>query len=152
MAAVLDTDHADASLTSNFNRVSHANITCDMSHAIIGMEFLKRHGEGGSVLNVIDLETAAVREITSHGDSLSFVALDAIPLLPESWELLSLQLGLVLALELVNTAGEQLVDLLHPEHDPRWGRIKDLLAGASLVAALAAAVVGVLVFGPRLWG
>ena len=67
------------------------------------------------------------------------------------WSAVALAIGLVLSVELVNTAGEQLVDLLHPEHDPRWGRIKDLLAGASLVASLAAAVVGVLVFGSRLW-
>ena len=67
------------------------------------------------------------------------------------WSAVALAIGLVLSVELVNTAGEQLVDLLHPEQDPRWGRIKDLLAGASLVASLAAAVVGVLVFGPRLW-
>jgi diacylglycerol kinase (ATP) len=67
------------------------------------------------------------------------------------WTAVALAIGLVLAVELVNTAGEGLVDLLHPEHDPRWGRIKDLLAGASLLAALAAAAVGALVFGPRLW-
>lgn len=59
-------------------------------------------------------------------------------------------MGLVLAVELVNTAGEELVDILCPEYDPRYGRIKDLLAGASLVAAIAAAVVGVVVFLPRI--
>jgi diacylglycerol kinase len=66
------------------------------------------------------------------------------------WCAVALAIGLVLAVELVNTAGEDLVDLLHPEHDPRWGRIKDLLAAASLVAALAAAVVGLLVYLPAL--
>jgi diacylglycerol kinase len=62
--------------------------------------------------------------------------------------LLALSMGLVLALELVNTAGEMLVDILSPEHDVRYGRVKDVLAGAVLVAAMAAAVVGVLVLGP----
>ena len=73
-------------------------------------------------------------------------------LTPAAWCALALAAGLVLAVELVNTAGEELLDLLHPEHDPRAGRIKDLLAGASLLAAVAAAVVGVLVFLPRLLG
>jgi len=48
----------------------------------------------------------------------------------------------------VNTAGEGLVDILCPEHDPRYGRVKDLLAAASLIAAIAAAIVGMVVFLP----
>jgi diacylglycerol kinase len=64
------------------------------------------------------------------------------------WALLALSMGLVLALELVNTAGEMLVDILSPEHDVRYGRVKDMLAGAVLVVAMAAAVVGVLILGP----
>ncbi len=66
------------------------------------------------------------------------------------WALLTLSVGLVLALELLNTAGEKLVDILSPDHDPRYGMVKDILAGAVLVAALAAAIVGALVFLPRL--
>ena len=66
------------------------------------------------------------------------------------WGLLTLAMGLVLALELLNTAGERLVDILSPDHDPRYGMVKDILAGAVLVAALAAAIVGSLVFLPRL--
>ena len=68
------------------------------------------------------------------------------------WTAVTLAAGLVLAVELVNSAGEALVDLLHPQADPRAGRVKDLLAGASLVAALAALVVGLLVFLPNLRG
>lgn len=68
------------------------------------------------------------------------------------WALLALSMGLVLALELVNTAGEMLVDNLSPEHDERYGRVKDVLAGAVLVAAVATAVVGALVLGPLVWG
>ena len=66
------------------------------------------------------------------------------------WCLVALAMGLVLSLELFNTAGEKLVDILSPDHDPRYGMVKDILAGAVLVAALAAAVVGALVFLPRL--
>jgi diacylglycerol kinase len=66
------------------------------------------------------------------------------------WAVLVLSMGLVLALELLNTAGEMLVDLLSPEHDPRYGRVKDVLAGAVLVGAMATAVVGLMVLGPPL--
>ena len=68
----------------------------------------------------------------------------------EQGALLALSMGLVLALELVNTAGEMLVDILSPGLDPRYGRVKDVLAGAVLVAAAATAVVGLLVLGPPL--
>ena len=66
------------------------------------------------------------------------------------WGLVTLAMGTVLTLELLNTAGENLVDILSSDHDPRYGRVKDILAGAVLVAALAAAVVGALVFLPKL--
>lgn len=74
----------------------------------------------------------------------------AVGLSRGEWALLALAAGLVLAVELVNSAGEALVDLLHPQQDPRAGRVKDLLAGAALLAAAAAAAVGLLVFLPHL--
>jgi diacylglycerol kinase (ATP) len=67
------------------------------------------------------------------------------------WVMVVLAIGLVLGLELVNTAGEKLIDVLSPDHDPRYGQIKDILAGAVLVAALAAAAIGILIFWPRLF-
>ena len=69
---------------------------------------------------------------------------------PMEWCLVTLAMGLVLSLELFNTAGEKLVDILSPDHDPRYGMVKDILAGAVLVAAVVAALVGAMVFLPRL--
>ena len=46
---------------------------------------------------------------------------------------------------------EALADAVHPQRDPRVGRAKDLAAGAVLVAAIAAAVIGALILGPRLF-
>lgn len=71
------------------------------------------------------------------------------PLEPLEWALLAGLIGLVLSLELVNTAGEKLVDILSPEQSESYGRIKDILAGAVLVAALAAGVAGLLLFLPK---
>ena len=61
------------------------------------------------------------------------------------WALIVFCLGLVLSLEIMNTAIEHLVDILSPDHDVRYGRIKDLAAGAVLVASVAAGLVGLLV-------
>ncbi|HET9028965.1 MAG TPA: diacylglycerol kinase [Candidatus Aquilonibacter sp.] len=54
--------------------------------------------------------------------------------------------ALVLALELLNTAIEAIVDLLTVTHHPLAKTAKDAAAGAVLVASLAAVVVGYLVF------
>jgi len=71
---------------------------------------------------------------------------------PSQWSAVALACGLVLAVELLNSAGEALADLVQPAQDPRVGRLKDLLAGASLTASVAAAAVGLLVFLPKLLG
>jgi len=52
--------------------------------------------------------------------------------------------------EAVNTALEFLVDALSPGDHPLAGQAKDLAAGAVLIAAVGAAVIGVLVLGPYL--
>lgn len=66
------------------------------------------------------------------------------------WMLVILCIGLVIAAELFNTAVETLVDLVSPQRHPMAGRVKDIAAGAVLVCAIAAAVVGLLIFVPYL--
>ena len=46
------------------------------------------------------------------------------------WAVLLLATGLVFSLELANSAIEQLVSVLHPEHDPQVGRALDVAASA----------------------
>ena len=67
------------------------------------------------------------------------------------WAVLTLTIALVLALETVNSAIEALVDLVTLDYHPLAKRAKDLAAGAVWLAALAAVVVGLLLFLPRLW-
>jgi len=47
----------------------------------------------------------------------------------------------VLALELLNSAVEGVIDLLHPGLHPEIKAIKDMIAGAVLIVSLAALVV-----------
>ena len=58
--------------------------------------------------------------------------------------LVALAIGLVLALELVNSALEYLLDHLHPDLAREIGAAKDSAAAAVLVASLAAGCVGAL--------
>ena len=84
--------------------------------------------------------------------SLAVIALGSAFRLPWSeWALLALAMGLVWVAEGMNTALEFLTDLVCPEHHPMAGKAKDVAAGAVLLAALFAAVVGGCVFLPRIW-
>ena len=60
---------------------------------------------------------------------------------------------LVLLLELTNTALEYTLDIFHPRVHPAVGTVKDVMAGAVLVGAFTAVIVGVLIFLPyiRVW-
>lgn len=53
----------------------------------------------------------------------------------------------IIGLEIINTAIEQLVNLVHPERHPLAGKVKDLSAGAVLFASVIAIVCAVLIFG-----
>jgi len=54
--------------------------------------------------------------------------------------------------EALNTAVELLTNLVSPEYRPLAGQVKDVAAGAVLLAALGSVVTAVLVFGPLLRG
>jgi diacylglycerol kinase len=66
------------------------------------------------------------------------------------WLIVLLTLAAVWSLEAVNTALEAVCDAVSPEDNPEIGRAKDAAAGAVLVAAIAAVLVGLLIFGPPL--
>jgi diacylglycerol kinase len=61
------------------------------------------------------------------------------------WGLVILSIGLVMGLEVVNTSIEELVNFVSPEKRNEAKRIKDLAAGAVLVAAITAFVIGLIV-------
>jgi len=65
------------------------------------------------------------------------------------WCAALLALGLIWAAEGLNTALERLTDLVSPGYHPLAGMAKDIAAGAVLLAAVAAVLVGAVIFGPR---
>ena len=67
------------------------------------------------------------------------------------WAMLVLCIGFVIAAESINSAAEAMVDILSPEIRPEAKIAKDTAAGAVLIAAIAAFVVGLLILGPPLW-
>ena len=68
------------------------------------------------------------------------------------WTAILLAIGLVWTAELLNTAIESVVDLVSPDEHELARISKDVASGGVLIAAVVALAVGMIVFGPRLWG
>lgn len=66
------------------------------------------------------------------------------------WCICIILCALVMALELVNTAVEAVVDLVTEEKKPLAKIAKDTAAGAVLIAAIAAVIVGLAIFIPHM--
>ncbi len=64
------------------------------------------------------------------------------------WCLLVLACAAVWTAETMNTAFESLADATTQESHPIVGRAKDMAAGAVLITALGAVIIGVVIFGP----
>ena len=66
------------------------------------------------------------------------------------WIFQTLAIGLVLSIEGLNTAAEEIADFIHPDFHNKIGYIKDVAAGGVLIAAIIATVIGILIFLPKI--
>jgi len=65
------------------------------------------------------------------------------------WMLQTLAIGLVLAVEGLNTAVEKIADFVHPDFHKKIGFIKDIAAGAVFFAAMTAIAIGLMIYIPK---
>jgi len=65
------------------------------------------------------------------------------------WMFQTLAIGLVLAIEGLNTAAEKIADFIHPEFHEKIGFIKDIASGAVFFAAMAAITIGAIIYYPK---
>ncbi len=66
------------------------------------------------------------------------------------WIAIVLCIGLVLSLELINTAIERIANFVSPQRNAQIKHIKDLAAAAVFVGAVASVVVGLIIFLPKI--
>lgn len=66
------------------------------------------------------------------------------------WALQCLAIGLVIGLEAINTAIEELANKVESRIDNQIKRVKDFAAGGVVFAAFISALIGLLIYGPRL--
>lgn len=66
------------------------------------------------------------------------------------WCIIVIAIVLVLSAELFNTAIETIVDMICPEKNSKAKLVKDISAGAVLIFAIGATIIGTIVFLPKL--
>ena len=66
------------------------------------------------------------------------------------WCFITLAIVLVIGAELFNTAIETIVDMVSPEKNPKAKLAKDISAAAVLTFAIGAAVIGAIIFIPKI--
>lgn len=62
-----------------------------------------------------------------------------------------LAIGLVMSMEGINTAIEEMANFIHPEHHQKIGLIKDIAAGAVFFSSIFAIVVGLIIYLPKIF-
>ena len=69
---------------------------------------------------------------------------------PLEWVVCIFSIVIVIGGEMLNTAIEAIVDLVSPNINPLAKKAKDIAAGAVLVLAIGALVVGLIIFIPKI--
>ncbi|MGM0946630.1 MAG: diacylglycerol kinase [Bacteroidota bacterium] len=67
------------------------------------------------------------------------------------WALQVLAIGLVLAIESLNTAVEKVCDFIHPDFHSKIGLIKDIASGAVTFAVFTAFIIACLIYIPYIF-
>ena len=67
------------------------------------------------------------------------------------WIMCILSIGLVLSAEIMNTAIETVVDMFTREKNELAGKAKDISAGAVLIVAIVVAILGGMIFIPKIY-
>lgn len=107
------------------------------AHAIRGL-IIGVHGQSSFIVHLLAASAAI-----AAGWYLSLTAVE--------WALLAITIGLVLAIELVNSGLESLARAVSDQEHPWIGDALDIAAGAVLLASLVAVIVGSCLFLPKLW-
>ncbi|MBG9988039.1 diacylglycerol kinase family protein [Aerococcaceae bacterium DSM 111176] len=92
------------------------------------------------------------RNLRYHMIAATFVTLAGLffGLNAYEWSILVLLFGVVMSGEIINTAIETTVDLVTEDYHPLAKIAKDAAAAAVLVTAIAAVIIGLIIFVPKI--
>lgn len=70
----------------------------------------------------------------------------------ENWEkiVIIFLIGVVFTAELINSQVERTLDIVQPDYDIRVKDVKDISAGAVLIASITSLIIGIIIFLPHL--
>ncbi|MDE6476994.1 MAG: diacylglycerol kinase [Mycoplasmoidaceae bacterium] len=69
---------------------------------------------------------------------------------PVDWSIIVILIAIIIGMELLNTAIENIVDIIMFEYNAKAKKIKDISAAATLILTLASVVVGFIIFIPKI--
>lgn len=116
--------------------VNHWNLLKSFSYAFEGVLYALKHNQNLR----IHFMTAGIVILASLFFEVT----------PFEMGILGVMILLVISAEMVNTAIEQMVDLIVNEHKKEAKIAKDVAAGMVLLTALGSVIVGILVFVPHI--
>jgi len=67
------------------------------------------------------------------------------------WIMQLLTIGLVMSIEGINNAIEEIANFIHPEQHNKIGLIKDIAAGAVFFASIFAIIIGLIIYLPKIF-
>ena len=105
-------------------------------YAFTGLVIFFRHERNGR----IQLLVAVVVVLLGLGLQVS----------PGEWIVLLGCIATVLSLEMINSAIEKICNLVHPTYHPAIKTIKDMAAGAVLFFSFFSAIIGAIIFLPKI--
>jgi len=116
--------------------MQHTNFISSLNNALQGLKVAFREQRNLRIQTVIAVFTIAL------GIWLRITRME--------WAIIFTCIGLVMGLELLNSAIEVLLDKLHPEKDAAIGKAKDIAAGAVLLASICSLIAGFWIFYVRI--
>ncbi len=66
------------------------------------------------------------------------------------WMMQIFAIGLIMSVEGLNTAAEEIANFVHPDFHNKIGYIKDVAAGAVFFAAVAGVIIGCIIYLPKI--
>ncbi len=67
------------------------------------------------------------------------------------WIVQILTISVIMGVEGINTAVEKIADYIQPEFDKKIGIIKDVSAGAVMLVSIAATIIGLIIYLPKIF-
>ncbi len=74
-----------------------------------------------------------------------------LPMQRLEWVIIFLLIGLVIVAEILNTAIEKTIDMIEERYDPVAKTVKDLSAAAVLFISITAAIIGAIIYLPKIF-